>query len=48
MADHIKQTKNAINAKRQAIAEEEGLRTGWTDSVSCTPQGYPVDSADIV
>jgi survival-of-motor-neuron-related-splicing factor 30 len=37
MADHIKQTKNAINAKRQAIAEEEERRASWTESVSCAP-----------
>ena len=34
MADQIKQTKNAINAKRQAIAEEEGLRAGWAESLA--------------
>ncbi|CAG5139502.1 uncharacterized protein ALTATR162_LOCUS503 [Alternaria atra] len=34
MADHIKQTKNAINAKRQAIAEEEERRASWTESLA--------------
>ena len=47
MADQIKQTKNAINAKRQAIAEEEGLRAGWAESVSCAPPGCRIDLANI-
>ncbi|KAL1801725.1 hypothetical protein ACET3X_002067 [Alternaria dauci] len=34
MADHIKHTKNAINAKKQAIAEEEGLRAGWIEGLA--------------
>ena len=47
MADQIKQTKNAINAKRQAIAEEEGLRAGWAESVSRAPPGCRIDLANI-
>jgi len=33
MADNTKHTKNAINAKRQEIAQEEAQRAEWADSV---------------
>ena len=33
MADNTKQIKNAINAKRQEIAQEEAQRAEWADSV---------------
>jgi survival-of-motor-neuron-related-splicing factor 30 len=34
MADHIKQTKNAINAKKQEIAQEEAQRAEWADQLA--------------
>ncbi|KAK1917604.1 hypothetical protein P3342_000317 [Pyrenophora teres f. teres] len=39
MADNTKHLKNAINAKRQEIAQEEAQRAEWADSVgSRAPQ----------
>ncbi|RAR08980.1 splicing factor spf30 [Stemphylium lycopersici] len=34
MADHAKQTKNAINAKKQEIAQEEAQRAQWADQLA--------------
>jgi hypothetical protein len=34
MADHIKQTRNAINAKKQEIQSKEHERAEWADQVS--------------
>ncbi|KAL6158966.1 hypothetical protein ACJQWK_03668 [Exserohilum turcicum] len=34
MADHVKQTKNAINAKKQEIAQEEAQRAEWADQLA--------------
>jgi hypothetical protein len=34
MADQIKQTRNAINAKKQAVQGQERERVEWADQVS--------------
>ena len=48
MADNTKQIKNAVNAKRQAIATEEAQRAGWAGQVSCAPRSYRMVQTDIV
>ena len=48
MAENTKQIKNAVNAKKQAIAVEEQGRAEWAGQVSCAPRSYRIDPSDIV